>query len=179
MEKGITLIALIITIVVLLILAVVAISNITNEGILGHATNAAKDYNQAQVNEGVMLQNYANRISEMLKEDEKEVTIQGMGGIIPNRKAYVNVRSAGTAARFLTVMLALAGGEYEMDASAQMCKRPMEPLLSILQGAGVEITLLFKKLCFVQLFLCGFLFGFFDEILCNLVCGIQLFHLLF
>lgn len=76
----------------------------------------------------------------IIKEEEKEVTIQGMGGNIPNRKAYVNVRSAGTAARFLTVMLALAGGEYEMDASAQMCKRPMEPLLSILQGAGVEIT---------------------------------------
>ncbi len=76
----------------------------------------------------------------IIRENEKEVTIQGMGGDIPNRKAHVNVRSAGTAARFLTVMLALAGGEYEMNASPQMCKRPMEPLLSILQNAGVEIT---------------------------------------
>ena len=73
-------------------------------------------------------------------EQRKEVTIQGTGGRIPNHKAHINVRSAGTAARFLTVMLALSGGEYEMDASPQMCKRPMEPLLSVLQEAGVEIT---------------------------------------
>lgn len=68
-----------------------------------------------------------------------EVSIQGMGGIVPNTAARICVRSAGTAARFLTVMLAFAGGSYEMDASLQMCKRPMEPLLSMLQEAGVSI----------------------------------------
>lgn len=78
-----------------------------------------------------------------INEEAKEVTIQGMGGQIPNSSAKINVRSAGTAARFLTVMLALAGGEYEMDASPQMCKRPMEPLLSILQEAGAVIS--YKK----------------------------------
>lgn len=75
-----------------------------------------------------------------INEEKKEVSIQGMGGKIPNTFAEINVRSAGTAARFLTVMLAFAGGEYEMNASPQMCKRPMEPLLSILQEAGVTIT---------------------------------------
>lgn len=75
-----------------------------------------------------------------IKEEEKEAVIQGTGGKIPNEKATVNVRSAGTAARFLTVMLAFAGGEYEMTASAQMCKRPMEPLLSVLKKAGVEFV---------------------------------------
>jgi len=73
-------------------------------------------------------------------EETKEVTIQGMGGKIPNSSAKVDVRSAGTAARFLAVMLAFAGGTYEMEASPQMCKRPMEPLLSILENAGVSIT---------------------------------------
>lgn len=73
-----------------------------------------------------------------IHEERKDVMIQGTGGVIPNSKAAVNVRSAGTAARFLTVMLALAGGEYEMNASAQMCKRPMQPLLDILMDAGVE-----------------------------------------
>ena len=71
-------------------------------------------------------------------EDRQEVTIQGMGGKIPNPHATINVRSAGTAARFLTVMLAFAGGEYELDASPQMCKRPMQPLLRLLSDAGVE-----------------------------------------
>lgn len=71
-------------------------------------------------------------------ENTRDVMIQGMGGKVPNAHAAINVRSAGTAARFLTVMLALAGGEYELNASAQMCKRPMQPLLDILAQAGVE-----------------------------------------
>ena len=71
-------------------------------------------------------------------EETKDVAIQGLGGRIPNPNAAINVRSAGTAARFLTVMLALAGGEYELLASPQMCRRPMQPLLDILKNAGVE-----------------------------------------
>lgn len=71
-------------------------------------------------------------------EEKKDVTLRGTGGRIPNRRAAIDVRSAGTAARFLTVMLALSGGEYELDASPQMCKRPMEPLLSVLKENGVE-----------------------------------------
>lgn len=71
-------------------------------------------------------------------EDNKKVRIQGTGGKIPDPHASIHVGSAGTAARFLTVMLALAGGEYELNASSQMCKRPMQPLLKILSKAGVE-----------------------------------------
>lgn len=71
-------------------------------------------------------------------EAAKDVIIQGMAGKIPNTHAAINVRSAGTAARFLTVMLALAGGEYELNASPQMCKRPMQPLLDLLAEAGVK-----------------------------------------
>ncbi|MDE6203770.1 MAG: 3-phosphoshikimate 1-carboxyvinyltransferase, partial [Lachnospiraceae bacterium] len=70
-------------------------------------------------------------------ETKKDVVIQGMGGEIPNRQAVIHVRSAGTAARFLTVMLALAGGEYQLEASSQMCRRPMQPLLDVLKSAGV------------------------------------------
>ncbi len=71
-------------------------------------------------------------------EEKKDVWIQGTGGRIPNAKASIDVRSAGTAARFLTVMLALAGGEYEITASPQMCRRPMQPLLDILKEANVK-----------------------------------------
>ncbi len=74
-----------------------------------------------------------------INECDKTVIICGTGGKIPNRSARVNVRSAGTAARFLTVMLAFAGGDYEMDSSVQMAKRPMEPLLSVLEQAGARI----------------------------------------
>lgn len=77
-----------------------------------------------------------------INEADKNVTVQGEGGRIPNSCAALDVRSAGTAARFLTVMLALAGGEYEMQASPQMCKRPMRPLLDELEKAGVSFTFL-------------------------------------
>ena len=74
-----------------------------------------------------------------IREPEQEVIIQGEGGKIPNRSAEIDVRSAGTAARFLTVMLAFAGGDYELTASPQMCRRPMQPLLELLINSGAEI----------------------------------------
>lgn len=73
-----------------------------------------------------------------VEEEAQRVTIQGTGGRIPNHKASLDVRSAGTAARFLTVALAFAGGCYFMDASEQMRKRPMEPVLRILQEMNVK-----------------------------------------
>lgn len=73
-----------------------------------------------------------------IEEEKHKVTIQGTGGRIPNPEAAINVRSAGTAARFLTVALAFAGGNYHLDASEQMRKRPMEPILKILERLNVK-----------------------------------------
>ena len=73
-----------------------------------------------------------------IEEEKHKVTIQGTGGRIPNPEAAINVRSAGTAARFLTVALAFAGGNYHLDASEQMRKRPMEPILKILEKLNVK-----------------------------------------
>ena len=77
-----------------------------------------------------------------IEEERKRVTIEGAGGRIPNPTAVINVRSAGTAARFLTVMLALAGGDYELQSSAQMAKRPMQPLLFVLEQGGAQFEYL-------------------------------------
>ena len=116
--------------------------SITNRALLLAAVSKEKC-----VLRGVLFSDDSRAFLECLKnlgfdveidEEQKVVTIQGTGGLIPNPQATVNVRSAGTAARFLTVMLALSGGEYEMEASPQMCKRPMQPLLDILKSAGVE-----------------------------------------
>lgn len=74
-----------------------------------------------------------------IDEENKTVTVFGLGGRIPNREACINVRSAGTAARFLTVFLALSGGDYLLESSNQMKKRPMEPLITILRQAGITI----------------------------------------
>lgn len=64
--------------------------------------------------------------------------VRGCGGRFPNRTAAINVGSAGTAARFLTAILAFVGGDYTLTSSAQMQKRPME-LLAVLEEAGVRI----------------------------------------
>lgn len=74
-----------------------------------------------------------------IEEDSHKVTVTGFGGRIPNREANVYVGSAGTAARFLTVMLGLSDGVYHMDASEQMRRRPMKPLLDSLLSIGVGV----------------------------------------
>ena len=77
-----------------------------------------------------------------IEEKIKEVTIHGLGGKIPNKNAKINVRSAGTAARFLTAMLSFAGGDYTLESSEQMKNRPMKPLIDSLRNMGVTVNCL-------------------------------------
>lgn len=73
-------------------------------------------------------------------EENKIITVTGLGGKVPLKEASQYVGSAGTAARFLTAYLGVSQGIYHMDASEQMRKRPMAPLLSSLKELGCEIT---------------------------------------
>lgn len=75
----------------------------------------------------------------VIDEHNRTVHITGFGGRIPKKEASLYVGSAGTAARFLTVMLSFSEGTYHMDASEQMRRRPMKPLLSALESIGVSI----------------------------------------
>ncbi len=81
-----------------------------------------------------------------IKTEQKNdgILIYGCGGSFPNKNAAINVNSAGTAARFLTVALAFAGGDYMIDSSEQMKRRPME-ILELLENDGVNITYLGEK----------------------------------
>lgn len=76
--------------------------------------------------------------------DEKECVaeVTGCSGKIPVENGEIYVGSAGTAARFLTAMLALSSGEYVIKASEQMEKRPMKPLFDSLTAMGAEFTYL-------------------------------------
>jgi len=77
-----------------------------------------------------------------VNEAEKTVTILGCPYGLPCEKAEINVRSAGTAARFVTALLAGMHGEFSVDASSQMKKRPMRPLCDALIGMGAKIVYL-------------------------------------
>lgn len=80
-----------------------------------------------------------------VNEVEKYVVIHGTGAQLPKKEAVIDVGSAGTAARFLTAMLALSDGEYTIEASEQMKKRPMLPLFEALASMGAEFTFLEKE----------------------------------
>ncbi len=77
-----------------------------------------------------------------IDEKEHRVVVFGENGKIPNSNVEINVRSAGTAARFLTVFLAAAGGTYVLNASEQMKKRPMKELLDKIRAQGVAVEFL-------------------------------------
>ena len=72
-------------------------------------------------------------------EENKIITVTGHGGVVPLKEANQYVGSAGTAARFLTAYLGVSRGTYHMDASEQMRKRPMAPLLDSLKELGCEV----------------------------------------
>lgn len=72
-------------------------------------------------------------------EPARLVSVRGLGGAVPLPEASLYVGSAGTAARFLTAFLGLSEGVYHMDASGQMRRRPMAPLLHSLGVLGCEI----------------------------------------
>lgn len=74
-----------------------------------------------------------------------EVSVHGLFGRLPVKKASLYVGSAGTAARFLSAVLGVSEGEFFLDASEQMKKRPMAPLLSALQSVGCDISFAEKE----------------------------------
>lgn len=74
-----------------------------------------------------------------VEEANRTVTVKGLGGPLPLKEAEIYVGSAGTAARFLTAYLGLSQGRYRLDASPQMRRRPMAPLLDSLKELGCEI----------------------------------------
>ena len=76
------------------------------------------------------------------------VTVEGCGGRLPVKSGEVYVGSAGTAARFITALLAFSEGEFLVRSSEQMKKRPMGDLISALEGAGACFEFLEKKDCF-------------------------------
>ena len=75
----------------------------------------------------------------VVDEPNRYIEVTGLGGPVPKQAADIYVGSAGTAARFLAAYLGCSEGEYYIDGSLQMRKRPMEPLLKALEHIGAVI----------------------------------------
>ncbi len=82
-----------------------------------------------------------------IDEAAKVVIVDGVNGKIPVTEGEIYVGSAGTAARFLTAMLAMAEGTFVVNASEQMKKRPMRPLFEVLESMGAQISCLEREGC--------------------------------
>jgi 3-phosphoshikimate 1-carboxyvinyltransferase len=74
-----------------------------------------------------------------LDEEKFEMTVTGLGGKIPSRKAELFIGNAGTAARFLSAFLTLGNGEYILDGEPRMRERPIGDLIAALNQLGVEL----------------------------------------
>ena len=66
--------------------------------------------------------------------------VKGCGGVIPKTEADLFVDNSGTTVRFLTAVLALAGGVYRLDGVERMRERPIGPLVDALKKLGVSIA---------------------------------------
>lgn len=77
--------------------------------------------------------------STQVNEEENQIIVTGLGGRLPRDKGSIYVGSAGTAARFLTAYLGISPGTWHLDASPQMRRRPMAPLLQALETLGCRV----------------------------------------
>ncbi len=73
------------------------------------------------------------------------IKIRGCGGKLPVTEGAINVGSAGTAARFLTSLLAFCRGTFKVNCSEQMAARPVEPLIKTLEALGARFTFFGKQ----------------------------------
>jgi 3-phosphoshikimate 1-carboxyvinyltransferase len=73
-------------------------------------------------------------------ESRQRFDVTGGGGRIAVDRASVYVGNSGTTARFLTPVMALGRGVYDLDGSEAMRRRPIQPLLDALRSLGAHAT---------------------------------------
>jgi len=89
-----------------------------------------------------------------LDEENREMTVTGLGGRIPAQKADLFIGNAGTAARFLSAFLTLGHGEYFLDGDARMRERPIGDLVEALSQLGAMVEPVQRSTLNVQRLIC-------------------------
>jgi len=74
-----------------------------------------------------------------LDEENFSMTVMGLGGKIPAKKAELFIGNAGTAARFLSAFLTLGNGEYILDGEPRMRERPIGDLVEALSQLDAQV----------------------------------------
>lgn len=71
--------------------------------------------------------------------DSGTISVSGTDGTIPASQADLYLGNSGTSMRFLTAMVALGNGRYQLDGNDAMRKRPIGPLIDGLRALGVDV----------------------------------------
>ncbi len=74
-----------------------------------------------------------------IEQDAQEWRVQGTSAGPHMKDAVVQCRDAGTAARFLPALAACGHGRFHFDASDQMRRRPVRPVVKALEALGAGI----------------------------------------
>ena len=74
-----------------------------------------------------------------VEQETDQWRIDGRGGELSVPSDDIYLGNNGTATRFLTSVAALGTGEYIIDGDERMHARPIQPLITALQGWGVDI----------------------------------------
>ncbi len=72
--------------------------------------------------------------------EKRNIIINGESGNIPRDSANLFIGNAGTAMRFLSSMLTLGDGKYDIDGIQRMRERPIQDLLDGLNQLGANIV---------------------------------------
>ncbi|MEH2466442.1 3-phosphoshikimate 1-carboxyvinyltransferase [Nostoc sp.] len=75
-----------------------------------------------------------------LNPHQAQIQVAGRGGDIPVKQADLFVGLAGTAARFISALVALGNGEYRLDGVPRMRERPMGDMLTVLEAGGATVN---------------------------------------
>jgi 3-phosphoshikimate 1-carboxyvinyltransferase len=67
------------------------------------------------------------------------ISIRGCGGEFSEKRGEFFLGNAGTATRFLTAALTIAGGDYVIDGDERMRQRPIAHLVDALQILGAQV----------------------------------------
>ncbi len=82
-----------------------------------------------------------NQLGIQVESDERNnsFTVTGGDGTFPAATADLFIGNSGTTVRFLTAVLTLGYGDFRIDGIPRMRKRPIQPLITALNGLGSNV----------------------------------------
>lgn len=83
-----------------------------------------------------------HKLGLIVRHDAKQrlIDVAGCGGRPVAKSADLILGNSGTSVRFLTALCTLGHGTFRLDGNARMRERPIQDLLTALNGLGADVT---------------------------------------